>query len=291
MSTLLCINRRSRSGSAECGTFVEKLQELGPVLVYETSAEKPLTEIVEAHRGQIDRLVVGGGDGTLNRALPAIMEADVPLGVLPLGTANDFARSLNLPTDPCDALDVVLAGHTCKVGVGHVNGHPFLNAVGVGLGPELTRRMDYEKKQRLGVLAYLSSLIEALGSRKRRRAAITVDGVCERKKFMQITVANGIHYGGGLTISEDAELNDGMLNVLCIEPQSALELFTKFVTLRWGSMRGGQEKMALYRGAEVEVRTLHKSEVTADGELLTHTPVKCHSQRDALDVFAPAESD
>lgn len=291
MSTLLCINRRSRSGDSECGSFVEKLQKLGPVLVYEMSDSKPLTEVVESHRGQIERMVVGGGDGTLNRALPAILDAGVPLGVLPLGTANDFARSMGLPSDPDEALDAVLAGHTEKVSVGEVNGHPFLNAVGIGLGPELTRRMDHEKKQRLGVLAYLTSLVEAFGNRRRRRAEIVVDGVCHRMKFMQITIANGIHYGGGLTICEDARMNDGVLNILCIEPQSAWELFRKFMTLRWGAMRRGQEKMELFRGGEVEVSTLRPAEVTADGELLTETPLHCRSRRNALKVYAPADRD
>jgi len=248
-----------------------------------------LDDALREHGSTVKRVVIGGGDGTLNRALSVLHQAGLPVGILPMGTANDFARSLQLPLDPLEAVDVIVAGHTRLVELGKVNGHWFLNAVGIGLGPTLTKKLDHERKQRLGILAYFSSLIEVIGQNRRHRADIHVDGQRHHIRFMQITIANGIHYGGGMTIADDAELNDGFLNVLCLEPQSPVELLGKFVKLRFGT-RDKQPKVLTYKGRKVEVVTNRVADVTADGELLTKTPVVCECVPDALEVFAPQTS-
>lgn len=291
MTTLLCINPKSRSGaSADCEPFVECLHRLGPVVIHRLG-EEGLEDSLAALDGRLQRIVVGGGDGTLNRALPMVLEAGVPLGVLPLGTANDFARALGLPADPEAALEVVLAGHTRKIGLGRANDQWFLNAAGIGLGPDLTKKLDHDKKQRLGVLAYLSSLLEVVGNRRARRALLEVNGFRKRVPFMQITVANGIHYGGGLTIAQGVGLNDGELHVLLLQPQTPLELVGKFFALLRGVKRNEEkDKLKLLSGDRVSIKTKASYDVTLDGELATTTPLECRCVPDAIEVYAPAPS-
>lgn len=288
MTTLLGINPRCRSGAAvDCDAFIERLETLGPVVLLQLE-NGALAEAIDALGDDLERIVLGGGDGTFNLAMQTVLDADVPLGVLPLGTANDFVRSLEIPLEPEAALDVVIAGHTRRVDLGQANGRWFLNAAGIGLGPDLTKKLDREKKRRLGVLAYLSGLVETVGDRRRRRAVLTVDGRRKRAKFMQITIANGVHYGGGMTIAQDAALDDGRFHVLVIRPQTPWSLLAKLVAFRRGVARADTgEALRLLSGARVEVRTRVRQDVTLDGELVAETPLDCRCVPRALEVYAP----
>jgi diacylglycerol kinase (ATP) len=287
LATLLCVNAHSRNGDYDLDAIRSKLEALGPVVPCDTDRDS-IGKALSDSDLRFERIVVGGGDGTINRVLPALVDAGLPCGIIPLGTANDFVRSLGLSLEPDDAAEPILQGATRRIGLGEVNGRLFVNAVGIGLGPELTRNLDKESKRRLGVLAYLASLIRVVRDTPYRRAAVTVDGHRRHIAFMQITIANGIHYGGGMTVSEDADLSDGWLRVLCLEPQSVTELLGKFVPLRWGKRANSEtEKLSLYRGHRVSVKTWRKVDVTADGELVTSTPVVCRSHPGVLDVYAP----
>jgi YegS/Rv2252/BmrU family lipid kinase len=212
--------------------------------------------------------------------------------VIPLGTANDFARSLELPLDPRLAAEAIVGNHTRVVGLGEANGHLFLNAVGIGLGAELTKAMDEESKARLGVTAYLKSFAEVYRDFV-LAAVISVDGERHATRYMQITIANGIHYGGGMTISREARLDDGKLQVLCLFPQKLLSLLSKGFSLRRGPIQDQErEGMKMYSAKEVRVNTRKPTEVTADGELITTTPLTCRAIPDALTVYVEqAESE
>lgn len=288
MTTLFAVNPHSRSGDSLPREVVDVLETMGPVVEFHFDRDGSLAEKVRGLGGELERIVVGGGDGTLNLALPDVLQASVPLGVIPLGTANDFARSLDLPDDPVQAAEVVCANQTRTVGVGKANGKPFLNAVGIGLGPELNKAMDSESKKRLGVLAYLRSFAEVFQRRSRHGAVISLDGRRKKTRYMQITIANGVHYGGGMTIAQEARLDDGQLKVLCLYPQTLWRLLGKAVALRRGPGEDEQEPdgMKLYAARKVEVFTRKPSDVTADGELITSTPLTCEAIPNALEVYA-----
>lgn len=287
MTTLVVINPGCRNGDdAEFGEMLEVLLPLGKLATHTIGKDGDLAERVKKLGDELERLVIGGGDGTLNNALPVALQAGVPVGVLPIGTANDFARALQLPRNPVAAAEVIAAGFTSHVDVGLVNGRHFLNAVGIGLGPELTRKMDRQQKKRLGVLAYLENLIQVLGGRKRRWARIVVDDHETRLPFLQVTVANGRHYGGGMTVCQDVEMNDGLLHVLAVRPLKPAEMVLRAFKLRFGTVKD-DEKLVYLKGRKVEVHTRRNSEVTADGELVTGTPVRCECLPRALRVYVP----
>ena len=288
MTTLLCINSKSRSGDVPIETIAEPLQSLGPVIVHRMGCGTDVASAFECIERSVTRVVVGGGDGTLNRMLPVLLRANLPLGVVPLGTGNDFARSLSLPFEPVEAVKVIVGGHCRRVDVGEANGIPFLNSVGIGLGPELTKRLDRERKVRLGVLAYLTSLIEVVGQRRRHRATIVLDGASKKIRFMQITVANGPHYGGGMTIADHVRIDDGMLHMLYIKPQSVWSLIGNAALVRFGlSKNERSDTLRLHSANKMHVRTAYPTDVTFDGELLSMTPINCVCIAGALKVFVP----
>jgi YegS/Rv2252/BmrU family lipid kinase len=287
--TLLLLNPNARSGDIDREAMIAELERIGPVIAPECSKPASMQHAVSQYADSVQRIVIGGGDGTLNNALSAVLQSGLPLGVLPLGTANDFARSLGIADLPA-AVDVILAGHTQDVDVGLVNDRRFLNAVGIGLGPRINRALDSATKARFGVASYLLNAYRTVRNYRGTRAVIQCDGTNVSVRSMHISIGNGIHYGGGMTISRDAKLDDGLLRVISIRPQTFLSLLTYGPSMRTGDV-ADDENLQTFAGRTVIVRTRRTMEVTADGELVTKTPVECRSLRRALTVFVPAAGD
>lgn len=284
--TLLLTNPGSRSGERAIGDVLEQLKHLGPLFVVEPESPADWSQVIKAHADRVDQVVIGGGDGTINLALDGLVETGLPMGLLPMGTANDLARSLEIPDDLNEALGIIRTGQIKTIDVAYVNDSSFINAIGLGLGPRMTREMTPETKSRWGVAAYLIGLGRALRQHKAFHAEVLSDRGSHRAYFLQITVANGIHYGGGMTIAEDARLDDGKLDVLLIRHQSRLDLLGNILRLRFGKVRGAVD-IAHWRCEQVRISTDEPMDVTADGELVAHTPVICRIQSGALGIFAP----
>ena len=286
VDTLLITNPSSRSGDSGIGRIVESLQADGSVHVYRTDVVADPVELIRETADASTRVIVGGGDGTLNWLLGAVLDSGATLGVLPMGTANDFARALGIPDDLEEAAEVIRSGNIRKVDVGQANDRFFLNAAGVGLGPMMTGELSDETKGRLGVFAYLTTAIGVLRRSRSFAAILRVDGNAHPLRCLQVTIASGRHYGGGMTIADDAEVDDGKLRVLSVRRQSLWRLAAKFVALRWGSLRNATD-LALYEGAEAVLETRKPMSVTVDGELVSTTPLRCRILPRRLPVFAP----
>lgn len=288
--TVLVLNPHSRSGGETVAAVVDRLLDLGPVHAIRTPDPGTARRAILRFGGPASRVVVGGGDGTLSTLLDAILESGSVLGVLPLGTANDFARSLGIPLDLAEAARILVDGQMRRVDVGEVNGKLFLNAVGVGVGPTLTRELDDGSKRQLGVLAYPMALLSVLKDAEPFHARLEVDGRVHDLDCLQVTIGNGIHYGGGLTISDDARLDNGELRVLCIRDRPKLKLASQAMNLRFGTAEDADD-IRLFSGRSVRLRTDMTLDATADGELVASTPLECRSRPRALTVMAPARGE
>ena len=146
---LLIVNERSRQGQAAANQ-AENLLVAGGLKVMRKHSDSPqdLNAVVRRHAPEVDCIVLGGGDGTFNSASRALIETDRPLGVLPLGTGNDLARTLNIPMDLPGAVNVILAGRIHDIDIGDVNGQPFFNLASLGLTVQLTRNLTGDVKRR-----------------------------------------------------------------------------------------------------------------------------------------------
>jgi diacylglycerol kinase (ATP) len=286
LRTLLVTNPGSRSGDNGLEAVRKRLEASGPVRFRQPEEPSGLPTLIRECGSEVDRIVLGGGDGTINLALDAVLESDLPLGILPLGTANDLARSLEIPSDIDGALDVILAGRTRRIDVGRANDVSFINAIGMGLGPRMTRQMDGEIKANYGVFAYLIGVARALRGEKHFDAVLRTDKVEHRHACLQITVANGIHYGGGMTIAYDAKLDDGLLDAIMVRRQGRLSLLRDALRLRSGDTHAA-DTITHVRCSALTIETESPLEVTADGEFLTSTPVTCSSRPGVLTVYAP----
>ena len=172
----------------------------------------------EAVGDGVQRVIAGGGDGTINEVLRGLLAAGFRgvLGVLPLGTANDFARSAAIPEGISDALAIALSAEPSLCDVGWANDRAFLNVATGGFGTEVTTNTDATLKELLGGAAYFLTGVSRFASISPSNARIeAADGVWEGK-LLALAVGNGRRAGGGQVLCPDAWINDGLLDVTII---------------------------------------------------------------------------
>jgi diacylglycerol kinase (ATP) len=202
---LLLVNRHARSGTASLDDALSVLRRGGiEVTEEDCSSKRPLAETILAQATRYDCVIVGGGDGTLNAAAPALLQTGLPLGILPLGTGNDLARTLGIEPDPVAAAGLIVAGNVRRIDLGEVNGHPFFNVASIGFSAELARELTAEAKRSWGVLGYAITALRLLFRMSPFRAVLEHNGQVESIRTVQVSVGNGRHYGGGMTVDTAA---------------------------------------------------------------------------------------
>lgn len=284
---LLIVNTKSRSGASQCEKAVAILDSHGIEPVHrECDGREELSPLIVRHAKDVDCVVVGGGDGTLNAAALGVMETNLPLGILPLGTANDLARTLGIPFDLDKAADVIAAGRMRQIDLGIVNGHPFFNVASIGLSAELAQKLTQDIKRRFGRLGYALVALKVLAQARPFRAAIISETETARVRTLQIAVGNGRYYGGGNAVEKDAAIDDEHLDLYSLEFNRAWKLALMARSFRYGA-HGAWREVRAVRAQEFDIRTRLPRPVNADGEIVTHTPAHFSIRPGAVTVFAP----
>lgn len=283
---LILINPNSRQGGERDEAFARELKEAGFELVCDRTDAESIAQAIRRHHHDVDLVVVGGGDGTLNDAIEGLIETQLPLAILPLGTANDLARTLELPLDPHVACQIIADGEVRQIDVGEANGKYFFNVASIGLSVEITRELTAEAKKKYGVFAYLFTAFKRTFRVKAFHAEIRTESECHRVKTVQIAVGNGRSYGGGMSVAEDASIEDGLLHLYSVE----VDRWWKVFALTPAIMRGKQHRsvwVRTLRGQAFEISTRRRRAVNTDGELTTYTPVKFRLVPKAIRVIVP----
>jgi lipid kinase YegS len=180
-----------------------------------------------AARG-VDVVVAVGGDGTVNEVVNGLDGSDVPLGIIPAGTANDFARQVGIPDDPDHAMDVILRRPSRTIDTGELNGRRFLNVSSGGVAAEATAETPAEAKEELGPLAYAITGVRKLIGMESRRAHVTAPDLELEFEFLLFAVGNARTTGGGSRITPRARVTDGLLDV-CLVPAMPRADFAKLL--------------------------------------------------------------
>jgi len=295
-SVALVINAGARLAAAGPEPVVDKLQKAGlpisAVHLVRSGADLASTLDTVAADGH-DLVVVGGGDGTVSFAAGFFAGTGTVLGVLPLGTANDLARTLDIPAN-LDAACVALAdGKVVDIDLGRANGQPFLNVASVGLSVGVTESLSPRLKRRLGPLAYGVAAIRAYARHKHFRARLEFpEGdhePLELENMLQVAVGNGRHYGGGNAVSPTAGIDDHTLDIYAI-PGAPLREHVRIARL----LKDGSfvERDGVYHLTTQRVRLVTEPPmpVNLDGEIATATPVDFTIDRNAVHVVVPQNS-
>lgn len=240
-----------------------------------------------------DLVVVGGGDGTVSYAAGRFAGTGTVLGVLPLGTANDLARTLEIPNTLAAACAALADGKVVDIDLGRANGQPFLNVASVGLSVGVTETLSPRLKRRLGPLAYGVAAVRAYARHKPFRARLEFpEGdheTLELENLLQVAVGNGRHYGGGNAVSPTAGIDDHILDVYAI-PGAPLREHVRIARL----LKDGSfvERDGVYHLTSRQVRLVTEPPmpVNLDGEIATATPAEFTIDRNAVHVVVPQES-
>ena len=287
---LLLINAKSRRGKSDADLVRTHLADGGLELIQPQLHGAEVSTLILQHAPHVNMIILGGGDGTINRSLQSLLKVRLPVGILPLGTANDLARTLQLPTDLQAACEVILKGHQKLIDVGWVNDRPFLNVASIGVAESVTRRLTRGAKSSWGVLAYIWAAMYAMLHGRPFKVEITSGTERRTAKTWQIAVGNGRHYGGGLTIHNEAKIDDGRLDLYSLEIKRSWHVLPLIPALWHGNLDPVNTVFTTH-GTDFEIRPLHRSRrITADGELLGHTPATFRIEPKALSVFVPAIS-
>ena len=238
-----------------------------------------------------DLLVVGGGDGTIGCAAELVAHTPTTLGVLPLGTANDFARTLEIPSSLIAAVDTLVSGKVVDVDLGRVDGRAYLNVASVGLSVAVTQRLTPGLKRRLGRFAYPAATLAAYRSHRPFAARLELDdgSVLELRDLMQVAVGNGRHYGGGLTVAPLASIDDHLLDVYAVEQGRLRDHVSVARLLRTGHLVE-HERVHHVTTRRLRLVTDEPLAVNLDGEIVATTTATFEVDRNALHVVVPADS-
>jgi diacylglycerol kinase (ATP) len=270
---LVLFNPKAHSGSdAEAGpAFERRLREAGfDVLMHRLEKSGDVDALIEQHAGDCDAVVIGGGDGTMGSALPAILKADRPMGVWPLGTANDFARSLDIENDDA-AVAALAAWQERRVDVADVNGHYFINNVTIGLPAEAAARLTPELKARLGALATVALVPTLWQHAKPFEVEIEADGRREKRRIVAALVGSG-EYEGGFPVRYSG-LADGKLHLGVCRARSRWALIPILFDVAF--KRAAQSRrIDTFNAEHVVLRSKSPQRIGADGDIVTETPAE-----------------
>jgi diacylglycerol kinase (ATP) len=269
-----------------------KLEQAG----YETSVHATICEGDATKAAQIavdrkyDIVVAAGGDGTLNEVVNGLAEQDYrpKLGIVPMGTTNDFARALHIPRDIGQAIEVITKGESIPVDIGRMNDRYFINIAGGGRITELTYEVPSKLKTMMGQLAYYLKGIEMLPSIKPTDVSIEYDGKLFEGKAMLFLIGLTNSVGGFEKLAPDASINDGLFSLLILKKTNLAE-FIRIATL---AVRGEHVKdpNVIYTQANrIKIHAKEKVQLNVDGELGGVLPAEFENLYRHLDVFVPLD--
>jgi diacylglycerol kinase (ATP) len=274
------------------GDVLERLEVAG----FETSshATTGAGDAAEAAKKAVERgfdlIIAAGGDGTLNEVVAGVssFEKRPKIGLIPMGTTNDFARALRIPRDIEQALDIIIRGETVPVDVGMMNDRHFINIAGGGRLTELTYDVPSKLKTVLGQLAYYLKGIEMLPSINSSHVRIEYDGEVFDDEAMLFLVGLTNSVGGFEKLAPDSSLNDGKFTLLILKKCNIAE----FIRVASLALRGEHldDPLVISRKAEkIIVTSPEKVLLNLDGEYGGVLPATFQNLCRHIEMFAPLD--
>jgi diacylglycerol kinase family enzyme len=291
----LAVVLNDSSGTGDCAPKAQRLEEIFAAAGREARITVASTGVelrTAAERAVQDRceiLVVGGGDGTMNMAASVLAGRDIPLGVLPLGTLNHFAKDLGIPLALEEAAQVVLEGSVCRVDVGEVNGQIFLNNSSLGVYPAIVRLR--ERYQASGLGKWIAALWAGLIVLRRHPfmgVRISADGETKIRRTPFVLVGNNQYRMTGLKAASRESLVSRQLSVYVVNAERRIGL----LRLAWQVLLKGADAvdeldLLTVESATIETRS-RRLQVALDGEVVPlESPLVYRIRPAALAVHVP----
>jgi YegS/Rv2252/BmrU family lipid kinase len=289
---VLVVNTHSRRGNARFREAERLLKARGFTLdgVYPVRQAERLPDIIREAIGRGHRcIIVGGGDGTISSVVDHFAHTDAVFGLLPLGTANSFARSLGVPLDLEGAVDVIAAGRVADVDLVKINNDYFANGASIGLPADVGKATTPRLKRWFGRFAYVISGTRLFFGFHPFRCRVVADGRETVFQAVEVRIVNGTHQGG-VAVTDLAHPDTGDVVVQAVKGGSRWVIAREWarIVLHLPLPAADHYEVA---AREVLIETEPAHDIAVDGEVLTATPAEISVARNALLVFAPAGFD
>jgi YegS/Rv2252/BmrU family lipid kinase len=286
----LIVNARSRKGQRLFERACAALRGYGvEVDAHAVKDPKNLERVARrALAKSPEVMILGGGDGTMSGLVDDLVGRKVVLGVLPLGTANSFARTLGLPLDVEGAIEVIMTGERRCIDLGMIDDDYFANAASIGIAPQIAETVPHGLKKVLGRVGYLGWA--ALQYARFHPFWLTVDAGdgAQRLKVVEVRIANG-RYHGGVELMEEAELDSGDIVIEAVRGH-----FKRRLVANWAAsllrLKARRDDIVVFRGKAIRLSTEPRLPISIDGEVLAHTPVTARVAPGAIEVMAPRDA-
>jgi YegS/Rv2252/BmrU family lipid kinase len=234
-------------------------------------------------RAKPDLLILGGGDGTISGLVDHLVGTGTALAVLPLGTANSFARSLGIPLDIAGAIEVIRSGRLKRIDLGMIDGDYFANCAAIGISPQIAETVPHGLKRVLGRVGYMGWA--ALQYARFRPFTLIVDdgGGEKRLRALEVRISNG-SYQGGTEVVEAARVDSGEIVV-----QAVTGHFKRRLLRHWAAsvlrLPARHDDTVEFTGTSLRVATEPPLPISIDGEVLAMTPVTAHVAAGVIEVM------
>jgi len=285
---LLLINPKARSGSGRSEEVILSLHEAGHEVIQPPPQEDVRKFILE-HKDDADLVVVGGGDGTINYVLSALVESQLPLIIFPMGTANLFARSFNIKADIEQLIDVTRTGISVPIDLGMVNGIYFINVCGLGISTEVNKSVPAELKKITGPFSFWIQGLRLIRHLNPFKIILTIDDKNPLTvRTWQITICNGKKYAAWMTIQPDASYDDDKLRCLSTEITNWWQVFSLLPAYIKGTYRESLD-VSFKTGKKIKLESKRPLAIDVDGDVQTTTPAVFEVKSKVLNIILPAQ--
>ena len=268
--------------------LVEWVREKGHRVTVQVTRERGDAEEYAraASAGGADAVVAIGGDGTVNEVVNGLDGSETALGIVPLGTANDFARQVGIPLDVDHAMDAVLQREPVWIDTASLNGRRFLNVSSGGIGAEATAETPPEAKEALGFLAYAITGVRKLAELAPHRARFRAPGLDLTTEFLLFAVGNARTSGGGAVVTPQASVTDGLLDLCIVEAMARTEFAKLVLRIRHGD-HVGSDGVHYLQVPHAEISSDEPMSVNVDGEASDGSRLEYRARRGDLRIHLP----
>lgn len=237
-----------------------------------------------------DRVIAVGGDGTVQEIVNGLLAPSDPaeLGILPVGSGNDLARSLQVPRHRVDAWMTAIGDRTRQIDAalatnGREQSRWFVSAGGIGFDAQVAAAMERRSRWQTGRTGYLLTTLRELLRFTNRSVTLTIDGVTTSEDVLLIAIANGAYYGGGMRIAPAAAVDDGLLDLCIVGNLSRVAAVGQLANLYRGT-HVGHPSVSIRSGSEIVIEGDAHTRTHLDGEPFGTLPLRVSVRRGALRV-------
>lgn len=263
MNLLFIINPGSGNGGIDFKELITDFFKASDhvMSLYTLTKNCSLKKIRQAYDDAVpDRVVAVGGDGTLKLVAESLKGINIPIAIIPAGSANGMAKELGIPVDPLEALNVAINGSPKKIHAVLVNDELCIHLADIGFNAYIVKK--FSSLQHRGMWGYTKAAWTALWNHRKMHVAFNIGGETISSEAAMVVIANATMYGTGVKINPEGKLDDDVFEIVLVKEYSVMEI----LKLRFTNMALNPQNIEVFQTSSLKIKTKHKAHFQVDGE-------------------------